>query len=896
MPASKSVSKLIPLLTITVLLLNLLAPVGIAFAQDADPPPDPPPAEEVVDEEPGEDAEAPAEEPDAEELVVEEPVEEEAPPAEESPEQEEPVEEAPAEDALSEDEAQPQGEEQTADEVTTDEVPEGESTGDDEEVAVEELGTGEEPASDEAGDEETAPEEENPVAEAVQALDKADAVLLDENGEPLSMASQEAAEALAAPDPQFCPAGLSFGDAGCGAAHTNMADAIADALAAAASGISGTIFVESGNFDNSGINDDILVDGFTYGTSLTIQGNANGGGTTTFTTSFLVGTNTPNIFSSLTFNDVTFDAGVVVVDNTGDLSLNNVIANNATGDGIVVDNHNGAVSLDHVTASGTGDDGAEIDNTASSTDAGVTVTNSQFNNNVNDDGLEIDSDGDVTISNVIANGNGEAGVQVETLGTVSISDTNANFNDLIGLYVEDSEQVTLTNVDTISNGLAGADVSAAYGVSIFNSNFNDNGDSSSPVGLGLLIVTGGDVTLDGVSASGNTSDSNTTGADILGVGSVTISNSLFNNNVGSGDVAGLSIQAGGNIALESIQANQNVGTGVGSEVQGAILGNFFSGTNSNVLIKDSSFNGNSGGDHTVGLVVLSDGAITLKNVSASGNTSANGDAIGAELDNGASWGSDVDAQVTVINSQFNNNAGLTDGLGLLVYSQGTIHLWGVTANGNNVDGVDLQIDSSNGGEDTQIYCSFMQGNGEVGILVDGQGGDLKIQSTDTSGNGLNALDIINVGNTILGQTNCDLGQDGKDNHRDSKHVPLDPNDPITIVLDRYPHSVTFPPMNLLECTGAVNSLFFPSELPAELYEGDDFLRALKIRIENCEIPDDGMFTIGFDIPVAEQENEFAVLFWDSSTDSWVEIPGELTADGHYTVSWPTTGIFLLVTR
>ena len=255
---------------------------------------------------------------------------------------------------------------------------------------------------EEAGDAETAEEtdaeaEENPIAEAVEALDEADAMLLDEEGEALSMATQEAAAALTAPDPQFCPAGSAYGDAACGTSHLTMADAITDALAAAGSGISGTIFVDAGAFTG------FTLSGFTFGTSLTIQGNANNGGTTNYTSAVVV--DNTNTDFNLTFNDVTFDLGVSVDGMVGDLSFNDVIANNAGGDGIFVDNLDGSVSLDNVTANGTGGDGASIDNTASSADEGVTVTNSNFNNNVLDDGLQIITDGTTTITNVNANGN-----------------------------------------------------------------------------------------------------------------------------------------------------------------------------------------------------------------------------------------------------------------------------------------------------------------------------------------------------------------------------------------------------------------------------------------------------------------------------------------------------------
>ena len=340
-----------------------------------------------------------------------------------------------------------------------------------------------------------------------------------------------------------------------------------------------------------------------------------------------------------------------------------------------------------------------------------------------------------------------------------------------------------------------------------------------------------------------------------------------------------------------MQANLNESASGGG--LGATLVNVSSPGNAGVVVTDSNFNNNTGDLFGGGLGVFSNGAITLKNVAANGNTSANGDAIGSELSNAD--GADVDAQVTVINSSFNNNVGFTDGVGLVVTSQGTIHLWGVSANGNSVDGVDLLVDPSYGPASVQIYCSFMQNNGDTGIVVDADGGDLKIASTDTSGNGVAPLDINNVTNTIFGQTNCDPGS-GDDDRDDGKHAPLDPKDPTTIVLDLYPHSVTFPPMNLLECTGYVKSLFYASDLPAELYAGDDFLRAMKIRIEGCDIPDGGMFTIGFEIPAAEQGNEFAILFWDSDTATWVEVPGQLTADGRYTGTWPETGYFVLVTR
>ncbi|KAA3646474.1 MAG: hypothetical protein DWQ07_09680 [Chloroflexi bacterium] len=641
-----------------VLMLSMLAPVGVAFAQDGDPPPDPPPAEEVVVEE----AETPAEE----EPVAEEPVEEETPPTEEPIAEEETVEqEEPVADE------QPEGD-GTGGEAPAYELPgedgTGNETGDGEEAPVEE------PLADELADADNgeAGEEENPIAEAVQALDGADAMLLDEEGEPLSMASQEAADTLAAPDPQFCPAGLSFGDAGCYSVQTTMAAAITDALTAAASGISGTIFVESGTFDGDGAGGNVDISGFTYGTSLTIQGNADGGGTTNFSTLFDVSANT---FSSLTFNDVTFEVGVVVDGNSGDLSINNVVADASSGAALLVSNHDGAVSLDNVTTNNTGTAsvGASIDNTASSTDAEVTINDGNFNG-FNNNGLLVQSDGAITLSGVTANGNGDEGAVLD----------------------------------------------------------------------------------------------NTSGS---GPNSINVSGSIFNNNGSNGTFSGL-----------------------------------------------------------------------------------------------------------------------------LVDATGTILLSGVTADGNTGDGVTLNSGVGTGPTDIIIKCSALTNNGGNGFTANANNGDLGLYSVTTSGN-TNAFATTNVTNISFKVINCNPdNDDGVKHPRDGQKVECDPDEPTTIELDLYAHSITFPPMDISGCNGFARSLFNNAQLPGELPEDSEFLRGLSIQLEGCELPEGKAMTIGFDIPATELENEFAVLFWDKESGTWIEIPGMLTEDGRYTVNWPETGNFVLVTK
>ncbi len=90
---------------------------------------------------------------------------------------------------------------------------------------------------------------EETLAEAVEALDEAGAELVDSNGEVLSLASEAAAEALTAPDPIGCPAGVmpvSWGGTGtgCTASYASIQAAIDDVAVVAG----WTIYIDPGTF------------------------------------------------------------------------------------------------------------------------------------------------------------------------------------------------------------------------------------------------------------------------------------------------------------------------------------------------------------------------------------------------------------------------------------------------------------------------------------------------------------------------------------------------------------------------------------------------------------------------------------------------------------------------
>lgn len=892
MSLSGLLRKQFPLLVIAFLLLNLLAPVSIAHAEGDTPPSDPTPTSPAPgDAAPTDSAPAPTDPapsgdgggngevvPTSEEQPTEGTTEEDSGPQVTATDATVPSVAVSTEDSGS---------------VADESVPATSTAEPQAEEPAPEAGDGEDTG---ANDQAVPSTEDNPVAEAVQVLDQADGVLIGEDGQPISLATQEAEDVLSAPDPQFCPAGLAFGDAGCSTSRANITDALNDWVNLGY--VDGTIYIEGGaSFAG------ITVTENAGSSNLVFQGGV-GGGTTTITSTFIVSGST---FNSFTFKDLTFDAGFEADGNTGDLSFNTVTVNNPSGDGISISDHNGSVDLNRVHASGTDDDGADIDNTSSTSEEGVTVTNSTFNAN-DDNGLEVYSKGEITINNVSATGNGYDGIDVDnTISssyapiTVTNSTSQQNAND--GFKVYSAGTITLDNVNANNNDDDGAevynDVSLDYAIHVSNSNFNGNGQTALN-GYGLDISSFGEVTISNVSASnnqGSTEDNLGLYVDNTFFGNyapVTITNSVFNGNVGGEDSLGLAVFSDGKITLQNVTANQN-GDSSGYESFGAVLDNSCGCASEDILVKDSTFNGNVADGDVTGLVAASNGVITLRNVSASNNTSISDESWGADLGNTYA-GVDDDASIKVVNSSFDNNVGATDGLGLYVTSQGDITLNKVSASNNSVDGVDLAIDAGLGPNDTSIICSSMQNNSETGILVDGQGGNLTINSTTTAGNGVSPLYTSNVANIFLGSANCNQGQSTDSHHRDSKQGPLNPRHSTNFVLETYPHSVTFPPMDLLECEGFVKSLFYKSELPADLNDGDNFLRALSIRLEGCSVPNNGVFTISFAIPAAEQGNDFAVLFWDLATDSWVEINGALNADGDYTITWPETGTFVLVTR
>ena len=327
----------------------------------------------------------------------------------------------------------------------------------------------------------------------------------------------------------------------------------------------------------------------------------------------------------------------------------------------------------------------------------------------------IHHNGSLTLKNIESSHNNGGGVYLENLaGTSPVAITNSSFTNNLGsssavypvngLHIKTRGAVTMDGVSVSFNSgsLANVLIEQSGPVTIKNSGFYQNIFStgldiqgiSSPITLqnivskwnnnGMILSTKGNIKLNTVTANNNYNF----GAQLItcpgtpctstGTGLVTISDSIFdlNKNNSGTDLFGLSVLSHGAISLSNVSASMN-STNI-SYVTGALLNSESSSIIAPVLITKSHFDTNDGG----GLKVISRGAITLTNVEASSNSVG----AGVSLDN--STGS---AGVTILGTAdlpnyFAWNGG-SDGYGLKIQTNGNILLNYVNTYANWKSGV-----------------------------------------------------------------------------------------------------------------------------------------------------------------------------------------------------------------
>ncbi len=252
--------------------------------------------------------------------------------------------------------------------------------------------------------------------------------------------------------------------------------------------------------------------------------------------------------------DTTFGTGAITVTNS------NFGVDTATGNGWTgLHAESGStITLNNVVSSYNGTNGAYL-----VAEDNIAVTNSTFNNNVlfnypEDPGLfALSNGGNITLNSVTANNNVYgAGVVLDTYGSggININGGQFNGNGTFGIQAgSDDGDITLNNVTASFNQVKGAYLGSFWSGNIIinNSTFTENGS----YGI-YAFASEGNINLNGVTVTGN--NLTNYGAVLLTGGNVSVSASTFSLNT---DV-GLVIVSGGQVTLNNVTADQNGGNGV----------------------------------------------------------------------------------------------------------------------------------------------------------------------------------------------------------------------------------------------------------------------------------------------------------------------------------------------
>jgi hypothetical protein len=503
----------------------------------------------------------------------------------------------------------------------------------------------------------------------------------------------------------------------------------------------------------------------------------------------------------------------------GTVTINNTMYTNwqENGDFGFTINTPGAVRINLVDASGNFHLNAHINNNYGTLISPVTITNSSFNNSETSYGLSVLSRGNITLTNTGASGNsGGYGAILNNAvsggkGTITLGGTSANsrsaFSDNLneGLQIFSKGAVTLKNIDASNNKGSGAIIDNSMAINpqlVTISSANFDGNSQNVAGYGLRVFSKGAITLTDVSAAdnGNPADPSKTfgivldncmkdGGYCLGNGAVKLTNVAGNHNTGDG----LIVHSFGVITLAAVSAEQNGENGAafhnnntshpalvdveskagitlslpagyssasglfannggyglvitsngaisvanvtvasnGTTADATYISNSTTATPMAVTITKSKFNDNP--NAAWGIRVFSNGAITFSNNEVSSNSAAGNDYRGAaELDNHTSLSPQ---NVTVTSSTFNDNS---TGDGLLVLTKGNVLLTNVNASNNAYDGISVDARYGIGTVTLNGMRNSFNGNLDNGVEILAKGNVLatNITAEQNSGAGL----------------------------------------------------------------------------------------------------------------------------------------------------------------
>ncbi len=628
------------------------------------------------------------------------------------------------------------------------------------------------------------PEETNPPEAAQPIMERVPEdtaiVVINSEGEPEPLVTQGAADAVKEGDPIWCPAGQAAtpGENGCTDSFTSFDELLSflqEHEGEAAFQQAGTIFIEMGDY--TGSESSIDFNNYTFTTfntfDLTLQGGWNTAEPTVepttetetrtnFTAPVIIGSALNPWMGSISVNQFNIFGvngfSALTIYSQGNITVSNSEFNeNKAGLDL---NAGGDVTVESVQADNNKNAGATIN-----AGGNVAIQDSSFSGNNSDSsytatgkGVEIVSQGDVSLVQVQANNNQLFGANIQAAGLVEISSSIFSGNKGYtcsrcggkqyygyGLQVVTTDTIYLEDVVASDNNLYGAKLVSDYDVVISNGEFNHNGVDGKAAGFGLEIDTAGYAILDEVQANNN----QLFGADIEAVYSVFISNSVF-----SGNRAYTCSYCGGKdyygYGLKVVSTEEGIGLSGVTASDNNLYGAYLQAA-SNVDIFEGNFNNNGVNTSSYatgyGLQIESGDEVSLYRIEANGNKL---------------FGASINAvgMVNISSSIFSGNKASTCsycggkksyGYGLQVVSLDNIALSEVTAENNNLFGVDLDAAG-----DVSIYQGQFSGNGlgyggyatGYGMNVK-SGGDVAVSSVTASNNYLYGANIEAAGSVSL---------------------------------------------------------------------------------------------------------------------------------------------------
>jgi mucin-19 len=570
--------------------------------------------------------------------------------------------------------------------------------------------------------------------------------------------------------------------------------------------------------DNLGYGLSVNSNGAITVTDLTASGNGADGADLNNNTSAVGGVtlNGVNIF------DGNSNSGLIV-NSLGAIKANSLIAYGngiITGDGVDLDNHYGATPLitqtvaltgssqfknntgnglsvssnalitaNNITAISNGADGADLINNYPSVAAGVTLTGTNTFNSNKYNGLNVASYGAILLNSITANNNsnssGKYGADINTTGGTSISNVtltgtntfNGNYDD--GLFIDSAGAVTASSVTANNDQSAsGADITAIGAVTISGLNtFNSNAVN------GLSVLSQGVITTNNLTANENGKGGVTLdncGNINIGSGCTTLTSksiavkgfNTFNSNVNDG----LDIFSKGAITTSNLNANCNgfdsgcssLGAGYGVQIDNCQLNIVPACTGSGTVIISGTniLNDNYGG----GLLVNSNGAITLNSITASFNAKGYGISVKStdssapqaitltgtnvfnnNFDDGADLNANGKITVSSVAANWNGTSGTT-GIGLALSNQTGTTAAAITISGTNVftgnysSGLEIEATGT-------ITASTITSNGTInsaGVVLKntwltGSSSGVSMANINASNNNLDGLDVTSNG-------------------------------------------------------------------------------------------------------------------------------------------------------